>query len=318
LVFRVKDGLLVPVVITLSPTMQCNLDCDGCYARDYPRDEELSLEEIDEVLGTAQDMGVFLFIISGGEPLMREGILDVLGKHRRLLYLFVTNGTLLDEKTAKKIAAAGNIIPAVSIEGWRDETDTRRGQGVFDKVERAMGHLKAEGVLFGFSVTVTRENFEAVTSDRFIDEMLARGCALGFYAEYIPVGSGIKPELVLEDSERRYFRGRVIEIRRRRPIMLAHLPDDEYTSDGKCLAVAGGCMHITSRGYVEPCPFAHFASENVRDKGLREIFRSEFLARLRSSDAVFRKGRVGCALLENMKTVEEIAADTGAERTDCG
>jgi MoaA/NifB/PqqE/SkfB family radical SAM enzyme len=75
-------------------------------------------------------------------------------------------------------------------------------------------------------------------------------------------------------------------------------------------------MHINSQGDVEPCPFAHFASDNVRREGLKEIFRSEFLARLRRSDAMYRRGQVGCALLENMKTVEEIAAACGATRTD--
>ena len=313
---RLTRGLLVPVVITLSPTMRCNLDCEGCYSRDYPRDRELSLTEIDDILATAESMGVFLLIISGGEPLMLEGLLDVMSRHRRLLYLLVTNGTLLDEKAARMIAEAGNIIPAVSLEGGKDETDRRRGEGVHDTVAQAMRYLKDEGVLFGFSVTVTRRNLDATSSDRFIDEMLARGCALGFCTEYIPVGRGTRPELVLEGGERTYLRRRVIEIRRNKPIMVAHLPDDEYTADGRCMAVAGGCFHINSQGYVEPCPFAHLASENVREKSLEEIFRSEFLARLRRSDAVFRRGRVGCALLENMETVREIAAATGAVRTD--
>jgi MoaA/NifB/PqqE/SkfB family radical SAM enzyme len=313
---RVTKGLSVPVVITLSPTMRCNLDCDGCYSRDYPREQELSIAEIDRILASAEGMGVFLFIISGGEPLMVDGLLDVMSRHRRLLYLLVTNGTLLDRNAARKIAEAGNIIPAVSLEGGRDDTDRRRGEGVYDAVERAMKWLKAEGVLFGFSVTVTRLNLEAISSDRFIDDMLARGCTLGFCTEYIPVGSGARPDFVLDDGERHRLRRRVVEIRRHRRIVLAHLPDDEYTADGRCMAVAGGCFHINSQGCVEPCPFAHFASDNVRDKSLEEIFRSEFLRRLRHSDAVFRKGRVGCTLLENMETVEAIAAETGARRTD--
>lgn len=315
--YRLIHGVCVPIAITLSPTMRCNLDCEGCYARDYPNDHEMPLSLIDEVFGTAQRMGVFLMIISGGEPLMREGIIDLLRKHSGILYLLVTNGTLLDERTAQEIARASNIVPVVSLEGSPEQTDARRGRGVYEAVLGAMSHLKHSDILFGFSVMVTRDNLRMVSSNEFIDDMIDRGCSLGFYTEYIPIGTGARPDLVLDRADRAFFRERLLEIRRDKPIMIAHLPDDEYTRDGRCMAVAGGCIHVNSQGYAEPCPFAHFASDNVRSKGLREILRSEFLAGIRSSTAVFRTGGLGCALLENAKTVEEIAAATGAKRTDC-
>ena len=312
-----RKGLTVPIAIAFSPTMRCNLSCAGCYARDYPRDGELPLDTIDDMLGSAEKMGVFLFVITGGEPLMRDGILELLQKHRRLLFLMITNGTLLNGEVAKVIARAGNIIPVVSLEGTREQTDVRRGDGMYDQVERAMGYLQSEGVVFGFSAMVTRENFETLSSVQFIEEMIVRGCALGFYTEYIPVGSEAQWGLVLEDRERELFRRKILELRRSKPIMIAHLPDDEYGPDGKCRAVAGGCIHINAQGYAEPCPFTHLASDNIREKGLDEVFRSQFLAQIRSSDAILRCGRVGCALLENMEILQDIAAKTDAKPTDC-
>ena len=315
--FRKREGLPVPVAIAFSPTMRCNLSCAGCYARDYPRDGELPLNTIDDMLGSAEKMGVFLFIITGGEPLMRDGILDVLQKHKQLLFLMITNGTLLNDKVARTIARTGNIITVVSLEGSREQTDARRGHGMHDQVKHAMGYLQSENAVFGFSAMVTRENFETLSSNEFIEEMIGRGCALGFYTEYIPISSKVQWDWVLEDDERKLFRNKILALRSSKPIVLAHLPDDEYDSDGKCLAVANGCIHVNAQGYVEPCPFAHLASDNIREKGLNEIFRSQFLAQIRSSDAIFRHGKIGCALLENMGILQDIAANTGAKPTDC-
>jgi len=311
-----REGILVPVAISFSPTMRCNLSCVGCYSRDYPRDGELSLEAIDEMLSSAEKMGVFLFIITGGEPLMRDGMLELFQRHKRLLFLMITNGTLIDSKTAKMIARAGNIITVVSLEGSREQTDVRRGKGVYARVESAMRYLQSIGVAFGFSAMVTHENFKTLSNEQFIEEMMVRGCTLGFYTEYIPVGSKAHWELLMEDNERKQFRERVLELRKSKPIMLAHLPDDEYGPDGKCMAVVGGSVHINAQGYVEPCPFAHFASDNIREKGLDEILRSQFLVQVRSSHAALHRGRHGCALFENLDILKEIAFKTGAKPTD--
>jgi MoaA/NifB/PqqE/SkfB family radical SAM enzyme len=311
-----KKGLLAPVAIAMSPTMRCNLSCIGCYAHDYPCDNELSLDTIDEILGSAEKMGVFLFVITGGEPLMKDGILDVFKRHRNLLFLMVTNGTLMDEDVAKEIANAGNIIPVVSIEGTCEQTDSRRGQGIYDQVKLAMQYLQNERITFGFSSTVTSLNFDTLVSNQFIQEMIDRGCVLGFYTEYIPIGSSAEWSLVLEEKERAYFREKLLEIRRSKPIMVAHMPDDEYDVDGRCQGVVFGSVHINSQGYVEPCPFTHFASDNVRDNGLESALRSRFLAEIRSSEAIYRHGNLGCSLFENKEILEEIAERTGAIPTD--
>jgi MoaA/NifB/PqqE/SkfB family radical SAM enzyme len=312
---RRKKGLPAPMVIALSPTMRCNLSCEGCYALDYPREDELSLEAIDKVLASAEGMGVLLVVVTGGEPLLKEGILDVFRRHKRLIFLIVTNGMLLDAERASVMARAGNMVPVISTEGYRERTDSRRGEGVYDAVIEAMGHLDKQRSVFGFSVMVTRDNSEIVSSDQFVEEMIDRGCTLGYYTEYIPVGSGADWNLVLEDGQRRVFRSRILALRRSRPIILVHLPDDEYEPDGRCRAVTGGCVHINSQGYVEPCPFAHFASENVKDKSLEEILSSDFLTRLRSSEAVYRRGRIGCALIENMEIMKNVACATGGRPT---
>lgn len=296
--------------------MRCNLGCRGCYAIDYPRDREMSASRIDEVLTAAERLGVFLVIVTGGEPLLREGIIDLVARHKRLLFLVVTNGTLMGREAARAAARAGNIVPVVSLEGPKEVTDARRGEGVYDKAMRAMEMLRDEGILFGFSATVTSKNWSALVSDEFLAQVIGRGCALGFYTEYVPVGSDVRRDWILGDQERRLFREAVLGIRRRRPIIAVHLPDDEYDRHGRCLGVTGGCVHVNAQGCVEPCPFAHYARDNVAETPLAEAIDSPFLREVRSSQAVIRRGHIGCALVENAALLEAIAGRTGASPTE--
>jgi MoaA/NifB/PqqE/SkfB family radical SAM enzyme len=179
-----------------------------------------------------------------------------------------------------------------------------------------MRYLQEEGVIFGFSATVASDNFETLTSDRFMDQMARRGCALGFYTEYVPIGTAAQWELVLKREEQKRFQRRIEQLRREKPMMLVHLPDDEYWGDNKCRAVINGSVHINAEGYIEPCPFAHIASDNIKEMSLDQALRSRFLSQLRSGDATVRRGNLGCALLENRELLQEIAARTGAKPTD--
>lgn len=86
------------------------------------------------------------------------------------MFFFVyTNGTLNDASMAKWLSQLGNVLPCISVEGYEGETDARRGKGTYAKIIAAMDNLRREGVLFGFSATITRQNNELITSDEFID-----------------------------------------------------------------------------------------------------------------------------------------------------
>jgi MoaA/NifB/PqqE/SkfB family radical SAM enzyme len=296
--------------------MRCNLSCTGCYAIDYPTENEMSLETVDRFLSEAEDLGVFTVVVTGGEPLLRKGLLDLLLKHRRLVFLVITNGILVDDAVARKIARSGNIVPTVSIEGFAEDTDGRRGSGAHDSALEAMDLFSRHGGVFGFSTTVTRLNWEILSGSEFTDEMVRRGCTLGFHTEYVPIGSGRDDSCLLTDVERTEFRRRVLALRRAKPLFLIHLPDDEYGPGGRCEGVANGSVHINSQGYVEPCPFCHYASDNINEKSLMEVIHSPFMSALRSSDAIYRETCIGCALVENADKVKKICAGTGAMRTD--
>ena len=125
--FRSRYGFDPPFLMVLSPTMRCNLNCYGCYAGQYPKGEELETEVIHRVLREGKEMGIYFVTISGGEPFIRPDLLDIFETHGDMFFQVYTNGTLIDESLAKRLSRLGNVLPAISVEGWEEETDVRRG-----------------------------------------------------------------------------------------------------------------------------------------------------------------------------------------------
>ena len=117
-----SENLSIPPMIILSVTMKCNLFCDGCYSRKYSLTEEMTFEEIEKIFKEAMEIGIFLFIITGGEPMLRPEVIELMAKYRNLLFLLFTNSTLIDEKKALFYARSSNIIPMLSIEGEQADT----------------------------------------------------------------------------------------------------------------------------------------------------------------------------------------------------
>lgn len=148
--------------------------------------------------------------------------------------------------------------------GKEKQTDVRRGEGVYRKVLSAMEDMKKEKLLFGFSVTVTKENLEEVTSDSFIKNLEERECKALFFVEFVPMSPELK-RLAPEDKEREYLEHRLSEIRNQYPnmIFLSFLGDEK--SSGGCIAAGRGFFHINSHGGAEPCPFSPYSDVNVRD-----------------------------------------------------
>ena len=70
------NGFYPPSTVVISPTMKCDLKCYGCYAGDYGKSLELSLDELDSILMQMKEMGIYFAVISGGEPFYMEGIFE--------------------------------------------------------------------------------------------------------------------------------------------------------------------------------------------------------------------------------------------------
>ena len=201
---RQKYGCNVPWAILMDPTSACNLHCTGCWAAEYGNRLNLSLDEIDDIIRQGKELGVSMYIYTGGEPLMRkDDLIRLCERHPDCVFLCFTNATLIDEAFADEMRRVKNFVPAISLEGGEEATDGRRGRGVYQKVMRAVDLLRRKKLFYGISTCYTRANYESVTSEAFYDSLIAMGAFFVWYFHYMPVGNDAVPELLPTAAQRR-------------------------------------------------------------------------------------------------------------------
>lgn len=295
----------VPSFMIFSITAQCNLNCKGCYSKYLHNDmkKDLPVEKIDSVIGEAKALGISIILIAGGEPLVKREILDVAGRHRRVIFPIFTNGLLIDDQVAKTISDNKNILPVISLEGDMGQTDRRRGEGVYNSVIETFRRLSDHGVLFGASITMTRGNFEEVTGDGFLADLASRGCGIVFFIEYIPCGENSE-NLTITPEQREKLK-EILGIRRKKTGMIfISFPGDEEIYGG-CLAAGRGFIHVNRNGSVEPCPFSPYSDINLNQSPLKDALNSVFLRKIRENRGLLGENQGGCALWENREWVKQ-------------
>ena len=287
-----------------SVTNRCNLHCKGCYAvsKTETNHNELSVERVRNLFKEASDLGVGVVMIAGGEPLMRPEILWAASEQRDIIFPIFTNGLLLDEESISYFKYHKNLVPILSIEGKQHFTDARRGPGVYAKLTQKMEQLNQSRSMSGISITLTRENFEEVTSPVWIQNHFNLGSQLFFFVEYVPQ-SEADLSLCLTKEQKEKLQPWMKQIRKQLPALFISLPGDEQQFGG-CLAAGRGFIHISSEGNLEPCPFAPYSDINIRDKSLEKALQSPFLHRIRQSHHLFTETAGGCTLWENRTWTE--------------
>ncbi len=301
-----EQGVQVPPLVIASITRRCNLNCRGCYARARRRSprSELSDEQWASLFAQARELGVSIMMLAGGEPLLRPGILDVTRRFPGVIFPLFTNGLLLDDSIVARFRSQPQVIPVLSIEGWEPETDARRGSGVFESAAKAAEKLRAAGVFFGVSLTVTRRNFAAVTGEGLVQALIGNGCSLFIFVEYTPAEPGTEDLTLLQEQRQRLVEFSEGMQERSRPVFVVFPGDEEQF--GGCLAAGRGFVHIGPDGSLEPCPFAPFSDVNVVDIPLAEALGSHLLKAIRDNHGELKETRGGCALWRKRKWVESL------------
>jgi len=307
---RYTNGILGdwPIIMVISPTMRCNLKCIGCYSANYSWEDKISTREFDRILTEAKELGIYFVVVSGGEPYMRHDLLDMFAKHSDMIFLTYTNSTIIHNKNlAPKLAELGNVMPAISVEGFEKETDYRRGKGVFQKIISTMEALRDEGVMFGFSATPMRHNNELLVSDDFIDFYLDKGVFFGWYFNYVPVGRDPDPSLMPTVQQRLHRYNRIREIRATKPILAADFWCDGPLTHG-CLSAGRTYFHINADGGVEPCVFHQFSVDNILGKPLIEVLNSPYFQYMRQAVEAERNTLRPCPIIDRPNILRKAVA----------
>ena len=310
-----KEGLHIPPFLIASITTQCNLRCRGCYDRANRErcaceaatgaPQPMSADHWSDIFRQSAEIGVSFILLAGGEPFLRRDVLEAAGGFPQILFPVFTNGTLMDADCLALLERRRNLIPIISIEGGRVTTDARRGEGVYDLLQETMRTLDGRGLLYGASVTVTKENLREVLSENYIGGLADLGCKALIYVEYVPV-DGKSSDLAPDDETRAVMERLIDGARRSRPdILILSFPGDEKSAGG-CLAAGRGFFHINAYGGAEPCPFSPYSDVSLVGTSLLDALRSPLFRKLRDSGGLMAGHTGGCALFERDDQVRKL------------
>lgn len=308
-------GYEIPLLLVISPTMRCPLRCYGCYAAEYGQDSDLDFESFDRLIREAKALGIYFFVLSGGEPLAYKRIEEIFRKHSDAWFQVYTSGVTLNPTCVGRLAELGNVMPCLSVEGFEAETDRRRGAGHFAKLLSAFANLRAAGIPFGFSATATRENNELVVSDDFVRFYLEQGALLGWYFQYMPIGREPALDLMPTPEQRLLRFHRLLELREKFDVLLTDFWNDGPLVGG-CIAGSRRYLHVNNKGDVEPCVFCQLTTDNIHDKSLLDILQtSRLLAAIRRRQPYSDNYLRPCMMLDNPQTLKEVIEEADPRET---
>jgi len=329
-------------------TARCNLTCKHCRAeaQDHFVKGELSTAEVIQVAGDIRDCGDPIMILTGGEPLVRADFFDI-ARHCSRIFTRVamaTNGTLVDDAVAKKIAESGIQRVSVSLDGAVAAThDSFRGTpGSFDATLRGFDALRRAGVSVQVNVTVSRYNVAEMKD--ILKLAQAKGADAFHVFILVPVGCGAEmeesarlPPSEMEDVLRWLFeksmelRGRMHikatcapqyyrimrEMSRERGIKIESSRHGMQAMTRGCLAGSAVCF-ISRTGDVQPCGYLPLRVGNVLKTKFGDIWReSEVFKALRDSGQLkgkchacgYRKVCAGCRARSFADTTDFLGED---------
>ena len=265
----------IPWAILMDPTSACNLHCTGCW----------------------------------------ENLIRLCEKHSDCGFLAFTNGTLIDDRFADDMLRVGNFVPAISIEGFEEATDSRRGKGTYAKVIEAMERLKARKLLFGISCCYTSANVEVIGSEEYFDAMIDMGAKFAWLFTYMPIGADAVPELIATAAQRKFMYEKIHEYRQTKPLFTMDFWNDGDAVGG-CIAGGRGYCHINANGDMEPCAFIHYSTANIKEQTLLECYQSPLFMAYRRNQPFNENMLRPCPVLDNPGRLTEMVEESGAYSTD--
>lgn len=313
---KAKYNCNIPAAILLDPTSACNLHCTGCWAAEYGNHLNLTYEQMDDIVNQGKALGTYLYLYTGGEPLVRKkDLIRLCEAHPDCVFSSFTNGTLIDEAFADEMLRVRNFVPAISIEGFEEATDSRRGDGTYQKIIRAMEILKRKKLPFGISCCYTSANAEVIGSEAYFDYMIGLGAKFAWFFTYMPVGKGAVTELIATAGQREMMYHRIREYRNTKPLFTIDFWNDgEYV--GGCIAGGRSYCHINANGDIEPCAFMHYSDSNIKEKTLLKAYQSGLFMGYHDNQPFNENMLRPCPVLDNPGRLTELVEKSGAKSTD--
>lgn len=236
-------------------------------------------------------------------------------QRKKLVETVVITGTLIDDAFADEMLRVKNLVPAISIEGFEEATDFRRGEDTYRKVTEAMTRLKERKLLFGISCCYTSKNVEVIGSEEYFDSMIDMGAKFAWLFTYMPIGAAAVPELIATAEQRKFMYEQIHKFRKTKPLFTMDFWNDGDAVGG-CIAGGRGYCHINANGDMEPCAFIHYSDSNIKEKTLLECYQSPLFMAYRRSQPFNDNMLRPCPVLDNPGRLTQIVEESGARSTD--
>ena len=294
-----------PRVLNIFVTRDCNLGCKYCFVRGT-QCEDMDAAVFEKLLKEIDGFRPAFICISGGEPLLRPGLLEDLGRHKDVLFLVFTNGLCFDEPTCRAVAEKGNIIPIFSIDGSPETIARKRNDKVWPTFERASAILRELNVPFGFSCHLEQDNYDEVVSPAFVSRMVEYGCMMGWFSQHIPQCASDVANAVLTPDQRIDMMNRMETLREYPIALIDSAADSRYL--GSCAAGGAVMCHVEANGDICPCQFLPFSVGNIRDMKVADAVATKFFAEVRGIGKVLSKKDyiAGCCALDKRHAILDV------------
>ncbi len=309
---RLGKGELYPPFMFIALTNTCNLRCHGCWVEKEGQGYFMGEEDLDKIIESGKKQNAYYYTLLGGEPYLFKGIWDIFERHSDCYFQTITNGMLFTEENVRRLKQLGNVTPLISLDGWQEQNDLRRGEGVWKAALEGLDRLKEAKILYGIATTATGLNMHEVMSDEYVQHFIDRGAMYLWYYVYRPMGEEPHTEYCVSKEQLIWMRKRLLELRRTQPILVI---DTYWTAEGEafCPAAMGMGYHIGPRGSIEICPALSFATDTVQDADgdLYDTFNdSRFL---RGFQSFVKERTKGCVILEHPQELHDYIRDVGAQ-----
>jgi MoaA/NifB/PqqE/SkfB family radical SAM enzyme len=274
-----------PIAMTFAITYDCMCKCVHCSAGKHYREgiQELSTQEAKNLIDQAQKLGIAMIAFTGGEPLMREDLFELIAhvNKRKTMPIMFTNGLLLTDENVDKLVEAGLYSIFVSIDSpIPEEHNKLRGMsGLFEQAMKGIQRLKAKGVMVGLSSYATR----SATEKKMYQKIHELGKEIG--VQNIILFDGVPTGNMLKDTSELLTAALHEEIHKYSANVFKHKIIPPLSSQAWQNSVEGvvsgiGCLagniqcYASAYGDIAPCDFTPISFGNIREQSLKQIWKS--------------------------------------------
>jgi len=295
----VYDGKVIPYSTYVALTNKCGFNCWHC-SKAYREGEELGKEAWIQIMKDLQDIGVSVIGFTGGEPLLRKDLEDIIKSvdSRSTTILFTSGDGLTDEK-AKSLKDTDLLYIAVSLDHYdkAKHNELRGSDRAFDVAVQAIENSLKNGFYTAVQLTVRKDFLNRKDMDKYIEFVNYLGAQEIRIAEPMPTGRLIKEkaDIFLDKSEHELLKNYHIETNKNKN--LPKIAAFAYIEDKDFYGCGAGIQHlyIDALGNLCPCDFTPLSFGNVHKEGFDVVYQ-----RLRQQ---FSRPRDKCFVLDNMDKI---------------